>query len=139
MNFFDAELKQADGGLLMDTGVFQLHVPPGKAEPFRSHSGKRVVFGIRPEDIHDVQFTPPGITPGQIEANVEVVEQMGNEVNVYLEEGGKSFIARIDPRTRAHVGGRMGLVLDMDNMHVFDVDNELSLAYEHKQATTAKV
>lgn len=139
MNFFDAELKQSDGSLIVDTGVFQLIVPAAKADPFKSHAGKRVIFGIRPEDIHDAEFTPPGITPSPIEANIDVVEQMGHEVIIYLEEGNKTFIARVDPRTKAHVGARMQGVLDMDNMHIFDADTELSLAYEHKMNAAVKV
>jgi multiple sugar transport system ATP-binding protein len=139
MNFFDAQLKQENGGLVADTGVFQVAVPAAKAAPFKTHVGKRVIFGIRPEDIHDVEFAPPGITPGTIEANVDVVEQMGNEMIIYLEDGGKTFIARTDPRTKARVGGRMGAVLNLDNVHIFDADTELSLSYEFKQeqATTA--
>jgi multiple sugar transport system ATP-binding protein len=132
MNFFDAELKKDGEQVLVDTGVFQLAVPAAKAAPFMSHVGKRIIFGIRPEDIHDAEFIPPGITPAHIEANVDVLEQMGNEVIVYLEEGGKSFIARIDPRTKAAVGSRISAVLDMDNMHLFDVDTEQALLYEYK-------
>jgi multiple sugar transport system ATP-binding protein len=137
MNFFDAQLKQENGGLVADTGVFQVPVPAAKAAPFKTHVGKRVIFGIRPEDIHDVEFAPPGIAPGTIEANVDVVEQMGNEMIIYLEDGGKTFIARTDPRTKARVGGRMGAVLNLDNMHIFDADTELSLSYEFKQEQSA--
>jgi len=134
MNFFDAELKQVDGKMMVDTGVFNIEVPAFKQEMYKSHVGKRVIFGIRPEDIHDSEFTPPGIVPANLEVNVDVVEQMGNEVIVYLEEGGKTFIARIDPRTKSHVGMRINVVLDLDNMHMFDVDTELSLSYEAKLA-----
>lgn len=139
MNFFDARLQAGEGGeLVVDTGVFELHVPPAKAEPFRTHVGKEVILGVRPEDIHDQQFLPPGITPAGVEANVEVVEQMGNEMIIYLEEGGKNFIARTDPRTQAHVGGRLGIVINLDNMHIFDRDTELSLAYDHKTAESKR-
>jgi multiple sugar transport system ATP-binding protein len=133
MNFFDATLTQNESGIAIDTGVFQIAIPAARAEPYRSYVGKKVIFGIRPEDIHDIEYQPPGITPSQTEANVEVIEQMGNEMILYLEEGGKSFIARTDPRTSARIGSRMGLVFNMDNMHVFDADTELSLAYEHKK------
>ena len=139
MNFFDATLKEEGGSMLIDTGVFQLKVPAAKSGPYRSHVGKKVIFGIRPEDIHDMEYQPPGIIPDQIEANVEVIEQMGNEMIIYLEEGGKSFIARVDPRTQSRIGTRMGLVVNMDNVHVFDVDTELSLAYEQKREEFAKV
>jgi multiple sugar transport system ATP-binding protein len=133
MNFLNATLKADNGNLLVDTGVMQITVPAKKAEPFRSHIGKQVVFGIRPEDIHDAEYQPPGITPALVEANVDVVEQMGNEMILYLEQGGTNFIARTDPRTRARVGGRIGMVVDLDNMHIFDTDTELSLSYDFKQ------
>jgi multiple sugar transport system ATP-binding protein len=132
MNFFDAVLKPSGEALLVDTGVFQINVPANKAGPFKSHVGKEVILGVRPEDIHDIDFLPPGITPARVEANVEVVEQMGNEMILYLEEGGKNFIARTDPRTRARVGARLGIVLNLDNLHVFDRQSELSLSYDHK-------
>ncbi len=133
MNFFDAELRQAENGMIIDTGVFQLHVPADRAAPYKDYSGKRIILGVRPEDIHDRNYEPPGITPDHIEANVDVVEQMGNEIILYLEEGGKTFVARTDPRTSANVGNRLSLTLNMDNMHVFDTDTELSLAYEWKK------
>jgi multiple sugar transport system ATP-binding protein len=58
---------------------------------------------------------------------VDVVEQMGNEMILYLEDGGKTYIARVDPRTTAHVGGRIGMVVNMDNMHIFDPDTEQAI------------
>jgi multiple sugar transport system ATP-binding protein len=138
MNFFDATLKQEDNGLVVDLDIFQLHIPAERAEPYRSHIGNRVVLGIRPEDIHDFEYQPPNISPARIEANVDVIEQMGHEMILYLEEGNKNFIARVDPRTNARVGGRMGFVVNMDNMHLFDADTELSLAYEWKNQANLK-
>src|SRR5688500_5469014 len=125
MNFFDAKLESGPSDTLtIDTGVFKLNVPPSKAAPFRTHIGREVIVGVRPEDMHDMEYQPPGITPAQIEANVEVVEQMGNEMIIYLEEGGKNFIARTDPRTRPRVGRRLPISLNLDNMHIFDRDTE---------------
>lgn len=135
MNFFDGTLRIQDGGVVVDTAGFQVKVPAAKSEPFRARAtnGERVILGIRPEDIHDIEYIPPGITPAQIEANVDVVEQMGNEIILYLEDRGKTFIARTDPRTHARVGSRLGIALNIDNMHLFDADSQLSLAYEYKQ------
>lgn len=139
MNFFDATLKQGDGdSLTIDAGVFNIDVPPQKAGPFRSHVGKEVILGVRPEDIHDANYIPPGITPSGLSANVEVIEQMGNEMIIYLEQGGKSFIARTDPRTQARVGGELDIVVNLDNMHIFDRETEISLAYESKEEEYAK-
>ncbi len=132
MNFFDGKLSESDGLMTVEILGSQLTIPSHLAAQFKSGVGKRVIIGIRPEDIHDASYQPQGITPATIESNVEVVEQMGNEMILYLEEGGKSFIARTDPRTNAAVGHRLGLALNMDNVHIFDVDTELSLAYESK-------
>lgn len=135
MNFFDGTLRVEDNGIVVETQSFQIRIPAVKTQPYRAQaaSGKRVIFGIRPEDIHDVEFQPPGITPSVIEANVDVVEQMGNEIILYLEDRGKTFIARTDPRTRARVGNRMGVALNIDNLHIFDAESQLSLAYDFKQ------
>ncbi len=48
----------------------------------------------------------PNIHPGNIDAKVEVTELMGNEVFLYLLTGGHSYVARVDPRSKAKVGQR---------------------------------
>lgn len=132
MNFFDAQLTEEDGNIMVDANVFQFALPANHAEPYRSHVGKNIILGIRPEDIHDNDFLPSRLSPAQIEASVEVIEQMGHEVIVYLEEGGKTFIARIDPRSRANIGGRLGMTINLENVHIFDAETEESLAFEYK-------
>jgi multiple sugar transport system ATP-binding protein len=138
MNFFDATLKESDGKVMVETPTFNITLPPGRADAYRGNTGKRVTLGIRPEDIHDAEFQPSGISPALVQANVDVVEQMGNEMILYLEEGGKTFIARTDPRTRAHVGNRIGVALNLDNLHVFDADTQQSLAFDSKTKTAAE-
>jgi multiple sugar transport system ATP-binding protein len=133
MNFFDATLKDDNGTLVAETGAFKLSIPAKQAEVYKDHVGQKVIIGIRPEDIHDVDYQPPGIVPAVVEANVDVVEQMGNEMVVYLESEGKSFISRMDPRTQARVGNRMGVTFNMENVHIFDATTEQSLAFEFKQ------
>jgi multiple sugar transport system ATP-binding protein len=138
MNFFDANLVAEGDNLIADAHAFRVIIDPRHAEPFRSHTGKEVILGIRPEDIHDVHFMPPGITPSEVETNVEVVEQMGNEIVVYLNEKGASFIARVDPRTEAQVGVRMKVAINVDNLHLFDANTKLSLAYDYKMNKAKK-
>ena len=132
MNFFDATLKEDGDNLVVDTGAFTLSVPASKADTFRSHVGMEVVCGVRPEDIDDSNYLPQGIVPANMNCNVEVVEQMGNEVIIYLENAGKNFIARTDPRTEAIVGEAMDVTFNLDNMHLFDINTEMSLSYEAK-------
>ena len=126
MNFFDATLLQDDGNVLVDTGAFRLPLPDDKAAA-KAHLGQPVVLGVRPEDIHDASFPPPGIIPFQLEGQVEVTELMGNEVFVYLNTDGQGYIARVDPRTSAHVGNTQGVVINTQNVHLFDREAELAI------------
>jgi multiple sugar transport system ATP-binding protein len=124
MNFFDATVVEQDGDLYVDSGMFRLKLSPEKAEAARGHAGKQVIFGARPEDIHDREYIPPGIRAEPITTTVDVTELMGNEIFVYLLTGQKQFIARMDPRTRARVGIEMDVVVNMDNTHLFDPETE---------------
>jgi multiple sugar transport system ATP-binding protein len=124
MNFFDVTLVEQDGDLYVDGGTFRLKLPPGKLQAAKPYAGKQVIFGTRPEDIHDREFIPPGIRAEPMTATVDVTELMGNEIFVYLLSGQKQFISRMDPRTSAGVGKEMGVVVNMDNIHLFDRDTE---------------
>ncbi|MBK8046947.1 MAG: ABC transporter ATP-binding protein [Anaerolineales bacterium] len=129
MNFFDATLVESDGKLEVNSGGFRLEVPAAKADEWRQHKGKQVVFGIRPEDIHVKPFVPPGILESNMDANVDVVEMMGNEIFLYLvTKDNKQFIARVDPRVRAQTGDAVDLAINMANAHIFDTKTEVSLA-----------
>ena len=129
MNFFDATLVEKDGKVVVNTSGFELEVPEPKATDWRPHTGKQLILGIRPEDIHAREFTPPGILESDMDAEVDVVELMGHEIFLYLKtKDDKSFIARVDPRTRQARGDRIELAVNMANAHIFDPETEISLA-----------
>lgn len=129
MNFFDATLVKDDKGSWVDAGTFRVKVPDSIAEEPRvkNHLGEEVIFGIRPEDIHDPEYAPPGIIAAPVETEVDVTELMGNETFLYLLAGNKQFVARVDPRTEAPVGGTIQVVMNMDNMHLFDPQTQEAL------------
>ncbi len=127
MNFFDAQLTRSDGKLCIDTGSFVVEVPKEKGAPYQAHVGRPVVLGVRPNDVHDPHFAPSGIHTALIPTKVEVTELMGNEVFLYLRTGDKSYVARVDPRTRARIGDEIQVALNMDNMHLFDKETEQAI------------
>ncbi len=96
MNFFNGRLLRGDGGMQVDAGSFKVGIPAAKAQAFQGHLDKDVVFGIRPEDIHDSHYTPPGIQPAEVTAEVQVIEPMGNELILYLKSGNNTFVSRMD-------------------------------------------
>ncbi|MBE9472483.1 MAG: ABC transporter ATP-binding protein [Chloroflexi bacterium] len=127
MNFFDAQLVERDGKVAVDCKNFILEVPEDRVAVCRQHLGKEVIFGIRPEDIHDPEFAPPGIAKALVEAKVDVTELMGNEVIVYLVTEKAQFLGRFDPRTGVRVGSMMHAAFNMDCMQLFDKQTELAI------------
>ncbi len=124
MNFFDATIVQENGSLYADTGAFRVKASKAKADSWQREAGRRVILGIRPEDIHDPNFTPPGINPVHVNAQVDVRELMGNEVQLYLKSGNYDYIARVDPRTSATIGNELEMVFNADSLHLFDAETE---------------
>lgn len=120
MNFFDGFIRQGDGALYADLGSFAVKLPEKVKEIYTPFVDKEIIFGIRPEDIHNPLFAPPSISAEQVEVQVDVTELMGNEIFLYLVNGDHSFTARVDPRTKAEIGSSMQVVFNMDNFHIFD-------------------
>ncbi len=124
MNFFDAKLAGSDDAISIQTRAFQVEVPKDMATGLTEHLGMDVIFGLRPEDIHDKRFMPVDVTAAPLVAKVDVIEPMGSERYLYLVVDGKDFVARVDPRSTASVGEDLEIAFNMDNMHVFDSKTE---------------
>jgi len=127
MNLFEINVVGTPEEMYAEGSGFRLRAPPALATALRGYLGKQVVFGIRPEDIHDRQLAPPGITAEHLNVTVDVTELMGNEVFLYLVTGGKIFIARVDPRTSARIGQKLDVSFNMANVHFFDKDSEKTI------------
>ncbi|NOH03580.1 MAG: sn-glycerol-3-phosphate ABC transporter ATP-binding protein UgpC [Chloroflexi bacterium] len=124
MNFFSAKLAKSGEKVYVDAEDFKVQIPDALAAPYKSLDGRKVVFGIRPENIHDPEFAPPNIHGEKVEAKVDVTELMGNETFLYLVAGKNTFIARVDPRSKRRVGDATQVIFDMDKFHIFDANTE---------------
>ena len=127
MNFVSGRLVANGGGLIFDEGNIQVQLPASYSDPLRDHLDREVVFGIRPENIHDPDTIGRDVETAEIEARVEVVEPTGNEVLLYLTTGKSSFVARIDPQHMPVVGQDVKLAVEVDKIHFFDCDSEDNL------------
>ncbi|MEA3396861.1 MAG: ABC transporter ATP-binding protein [Chloroflexota bacterium] len=127
MNFFGAALIQDNGKIFADCKDFRVLVPEDRYSVYKPYLGQQVTMGVRPEHVHDPDYSPPGIVPALIEAQVEVTELMGNEVVAYLSTPHHQFLGRLDPRTQAHVGKNVTAAFDMSRMHIFDQDTGLAI------------
>ncbi|MCI0580998.1 MAG: sn-glycerol-3-phosphate ABC transporter ATP-binding protein UgpC [Chloroflexi bacterium] len=127
MNFFNATLVSEDGRLYADAGDFRVHVPEDRRSAFQNYTGKEVVLGLRPEDIHGTNYAPPNINAAPMEGTVEVVELLGHELHLYINTGKNNLVAIVDTRMAPKVGNKVGLVANVDHLHMFDKESEMAI------------
>ncbi len=121
MNFFDARITGSADDMWMESASFKVPIPPDKRPALVSKLNEEIVFGLRPEDIHDPTFLPQTVSADAVvESDVDVMEPLGSEVYIYMLSGDESYIARVDPRTSAKLGDKYTLNFDMSRMQVFD-------------------
>ena len=124
MNFFKGVIHRANGQLVVDAGSFSVPIPDSRRKPYEAYIDKPVTFGMRPEDLHNPDFAPPGIHAAPVAGKIDVTEVMGNEIFAYLANKDHSFIARVDPRSKYRIGEDVQVAFNMDNMHIFDHETE---------------
>jgi len=127
MNFFPAKIQKSEGKLVVDAETFTLDIPEDRKSVYESHIEKPIIFGIRPEDIFNPEYTPPGIIAQPVDTIVDITEFIGNEIVLFLKSGEHDYVARVDPRTRATIGESVQVAFNMDNMHIFDRESEQAI------------
>lgn len=124
MNFLPARLIEEDGSLYVANAGLKLRVPRDKAGKPEDYLGREVIFGIRPENLKTQGMAPDHDPEAILEAQVRVREPLGDELIIHAENGGVEMVARLAPRTEVAIGQRIGLVAEMEFMHIFDKDTE---------------
>src|SRR5438309_4600554 len=87
MNLVEAELSEADGGLVASFGPHRLRLgEPVLAErpALRRYSGRQVALGIRPEDMEDAAVAGSAPEGSRLKINVDIREDMGSEVYLHF-------------------------------------------------------
>ncbi len=120
MNFIPARLEARGDNLvlLLPLGT-ELAVPEHRAERYRTHVGKQVTFGIRPEHLTDTQHISKQHV-ALLTLTPEVIEPMGMETLAHIKLEGTEICARLDPMVEAAPGVPLALAADMNNMHLID-------------------
>ncbi|MGO8685029.1 MAG: ABC transporter ATP-binding protein [Thermoleophilia bacterium] len=151
MNVVEAELHHESDGLRARFGSHDIRVDanlvasrPGLAQ----YDGRRVVLGVRPQNIEDAALVDLGSTDSVIDATVELREDLGAEVDVHVGidapvpaleaviEATEStdvkgvagrpediFVARLGADTGAHEGHEVKLWIDPRALYFFDPDS----------------
>lgn len=144
MNFFSATLTGTPDEMYVDTGSFRVRVPATVDSNGRgaleSYLGKSVTLGIRPEDIYDRQYVPPGVSGEPVTGVVSFTELTGPEDFIHLEttDNKTPFVARVDRRTAAAAGKSIDLLYNMQNAHFFDPGTEKAIEVSSPSSSSAQ-
>ena len=129
MNFMDALVNVNGNDVTLTVGEHVLKVPASKKQALidGDYDGKTVVLGIRPEDVHDSQAFISNSPDSVIKSKIKVYELLGAEVFLYFDLEGTQMTARVNPRTTLRTGDDAIFALDMEKIHLFDKDTELTI------------
>jgi len=120
MNFVEASLKQRNGSTMIDAESFSMEMPSDLAALAKDWTGKKVIFGIRPEDIQDRAYARDINPAWVLRSMVEVHEPLGSDVILYLSSGAHSIVARVDAHSQAKMGQTAEVVFNLRRLHLFD-------------------
>jgi multiple sugar transport system ATP-binding protein len=123
MNLLRGRLQREEGWRLI---LPQLHLPlallPEQAASLERWNGHQIVLGVRPEDLQ-----PAAPQAGVLEAKLEVIEPVGNEVFLNLRCGEQALVSRVPPQQMPALGGSLQMGFNTARLHFFDADNGLRI------------
>jgi multiple sugar transport system ATP-binding protein len=145
MNLAEAYLSVTDEGAFVEFAQYRLRLADGavaERPALGAREGRKVIVGIRPEDMEDASLIEGAPDDRRMKVVVEMREAIGPEAYVHFRVpvpsnprvlGGQAdsaaqvsgeqwtkFVARVNAQTRANEGDRIELAVDTAAMHFFD-------------------
>ena len=129
MNTAPCTVEKKGSDYYVNIGTASFKIPEGKAKKLEGVDieGKELIFGIRPENVHDEDIYLSTLTDSKVEVDVDITEAMGAETQLYIVLEGNNFIAKVNPRSTAKAGDRITVALDLEKMHLFDKETTLAI------------
>ncbi len=146
MNFFDAKLTGTKDKVYVEFGNEKLLLPKEKVALIVNlekylNTDRPIVFGIRPEDIHDEEAFVKSKAYPMIEVKVDFIEALGSETILYCKtmdrvtsdddekivDNANNLIAKVDSRSATVAGTVSKIAVDIANAHFFDKETEITL------------
>jgi len=143
MNLYFATL--ADGATLR-LGSASVPLSPavlGRHPGLAGYAGRRLVVGVRPEDLHDATLPGEAGTGPRLHASVELVEALGSDLLVHFgidaeaatvhssdsiqeikakDAAGSRMVARFSPKSQVRIGAPVDVAIDVERLQFFDAE-----------------
>jgi multiple sugar transport system ATP-binding protein len=147
MNLVRAKLARSNSSVVTKFGESSLQVGEGvlAGRPaLKRFEGKKIILGVRPEDIEDAAFAGEAPDGRRLSATIDIREDMGSEVFAHFAVAGEAvrgedvkaavgaeaaevaavkgniWVARLDRDTNAQEQAKVELLVDTGRLHFFD-------------------
>ena len=159
MNMIEATLERANGSLAAVLGTQRIGLGDEtlSARPaLRDYEGRRVILGIRPEDLDDAELEPDTAADRRLKGHVELREALGSEIMVHFRTDatqavtdetrelqkdvgapetpgpadtgdGATMVGRFGARSRVREGQPVEIAVETRALHFFDPDSGLGI------------
>jgi multiple sugar transport system ATP-binding protein len=146
MNFVKGRLEARNGQLVfvMPKSGRTVKMTSRLGERLGGQAGREAVLGVRPEDIGHAPQGPFAGDGNSLELTVRVVELLGDDQVVYLEEtgpqgaAGQTFVAKLDSHIEVRVDQKFTAHLNMNKVHVFDAQSGENVSLEPRHVGSGK-
>ena len=124
MNLLRGKLHRENGWqLILPHVALPLGALPSQASALETWHGREIVLGVRPEDL---QPTTP--YTAVLNALVEMIEPVGNEVFLNLHFGDRHLVSRVPPQQAPAAGTSLHLGFRSEYLHFFDAQSGARIA-----------
>jgi multiple sugar transport system ATP-binding protein len=166
MNMVEATLTRSNGSYIVETGGQRLALDQefvSARAGLQVYEGKKVVLGIRPEDLEDAALVPDTPADKRIHGKVELTEALGSEIMAHFtvdappaltedvrelaqdigaehtveraeEETHTTMVGRFDPRSKVKEGETAEVAVDTRGLHFFDPESGLGIYNKRGEA-----
>jgi multiple sugar transport system ATP-binding protein len=124
MNLFPARIDLQNAPRLLVGETFA-GIDGTLTEELERLAGRKVVLGIRPEHLH--MQRPPNVAVAWLEAEVSMVEPLGNETIFHSKAGGHAVVMRAPGGATLQPGASVRMSVDLSRAHWFDAETGKTL------------
>jgi len=122
MNFMSGKLVRDNGRIAFSAENTILDLSDELAGALSGEEGKAVEMGVRPENMLSARSRAEEGLRNTLNAEVRVIEPLGDEMILYLSIENADFLAKVDAHFQTEVGQRIEVPLDISKIHIFDAE-----------------
>jgi len=126
INFLEGKLIERGDQVEFDGSMFNVSIPHIHAEKLRGMNGRKVILGLRPEDVDDTRTAIEGEC---IHGRVHFVMPVGSDQYLSMHVDDKEVFFRVGKEIHHRNGENVALAINVNRLHLFDKETEQTILW----------